>query len=101
MGKFDDYLNAVDLGSGIPDTFINDLKAAYQDDLSIHNAKVETLEGEKANLLTQLTEKDAEITSVKSKNFDLLMAIPNDNSNDAENQTQTQTDVESIDDLFD
>lgn len=97
MGKFDDYLANVDLNNGIPDGFITGLTAAYNDDLSIPAAKIESLETEKTNLLTQLTEKDNEITAAKAKNFDLLMQLPK--QEDA-NEHEPEPVIDSIDDLF-
>lgn len=58
MAKFDDFLTHVDLSNGIPDGFIDGLRSAYNEDLSIPTSKVETLESEKSTLLSQLTEKE-------------------------------------------
>lgn len=97
MGKFDDYLANVDLNNGIPDGFITGLTAAYNDDLSIPVAKIESLETEKTELLTQLTEKTNEVTVAKAKNFDLLMQLP---KQEDINESEPETVIDSVDDLF-
>ena len=98
MGKFEDFLDNVDLNNGIPDGFLTGLRAAHDDDLSIPLAKVTALETEKTELNGQLTKTAQELTAAKAKNFDLLMQIPKQDDND--NQPVVTDNIDDIDDLF-
>lgn len=90
MAKVTDMLDSLGTGEdGIsplyPDTFLDDLRGAYTDDLSVPAAKISVLE-------TDLAAALAEIDRLKAHNYDLLMQIP------AEGAPASEDDNESEDD---
>jgi len=76
MARFREYINSwvpPEDGNADLNTIFADLTSAYDEDFSIAAAAVD--ERDKA-----LAEKDAAIASLKSQNYDLLMAAPADDA---------------------
>lgn len=74
MARFHDLLSSVGVGEdgvslAYPDTFSDDLTAAYDEDFSVPSAKIQVLESENAELVAQ-------IATLKAHNYDLLMQVP-------------------------
>ena len=99
----DNFGNAIELPEGFKDA----ISSAYDEDFSISHAKVSDLESqlnEKDNNINQLnTDYSAQISSLKSANYDLLRAVPKDaqvvNANDNDRSNQQDHDI-TIADLF-
>lgn len=97
MGKFHDVIeNAAEL----PEEVKEALTAAYEEDYSIVDAKVDDLSSKLAAKDGEITEKHNEIKSLKSANYDLLRAVPSnavvgrdDNDDDSNNQEITIADL--------
>jgi len=62
--------------NGLPESFADDLAAAYQNDLSVRDAAVNERENQLTEKENALTAKDAEINRLKAVNYDLLVAAP-------------------------
>lgn len=60
---------------GLPDTIYDDLHGAYNDAVSAGDARVSELQG-------SIQEREAEISRLKSANYDLLMASRADTGGD-------------------
>jgi len=75
---------------GLSPTIYDDLSAAYTNDTSTRDAKIE-VQG------TDLAAAQAEILALKAMNYDLLMAAGIDNSSDS-GDDNSETDSESDDD---
>ena len=76
---------------GLSPTIYDDLSAAYTNDTSTRDAKIE-VQG------NDLAAAQAEILALKAMNYDLLMAAGIDNSADTvDDETETDSDSESDD----
>lgn len=74
---------------GLSPTIYDDLSAAYTNDMSTRDAKIE-VQG------TDLAAAQAEILALKAMNYDLLMAAGIDNSGESgDDETETETDSDS------
>jgi hypothetical protein len=105
MGKFHDAMNDFGQAGNLPEGFADAMSSAYDEDFSSANAKVSDLE-------TQLTAKDgtinqlntdfsAQVSSLKSANYDLLRAVPKDAGVDkSEKDTNLSDHAITIADLF-
>ena len=62
--------------NGVPETFADDLQAAYADDLSVRDAAVTAREQAIADHQAQIAAKDAEVLRLKAVNYDLIKAAP-------------------------
>jgi len=74
MPKFDDLLNSLGVAEdGIstvyPETFVDDIRAAYADDFSIPDARIQVLESD-------LKAANAEILALKAHNYELMVSAP-------------------------
>lgn len=82
MGKFQDAMNDFGQTNELPEGFADLINTAYSDDFSSADAKVTGLETElvkRDKTITQLnTDFGAQISSLKSANYDLLRAVPKD-----------------------
>ena len=80
---------------GIPDTIYDDIAGTYNHAVETRDAKIS--ETEKA-----LQEREAEISALKSANYDLMMstAVEKDEGGD-ESETEPEDSPSGIDDLFD
>ena len=94
MGRFHDTMDNFGNAIELPDGFKDAIFGAYDEDFSSSGAKVSDLENqliEKDTAITQLnTDYGAQISSLKSANYDLLRAVPKDaNSSSADNNDRT------------
>lgn len=74
MARFHDMLSSLGVGEdgvsvAYPDTFTDDISAAYDEDFSVPTAKIGVLE-------TELAGANEEIARLKAHNYDLLMQVP-------------------------
>jgi hypothetical protein len=74
MARVHDMLSSLGVGEdgvsvAYPDTFVDDISAAYEEDMSGPTAKIGVLE-------TELAEANAKIAELKAHNYDLLMQVP-------------------------
>lgn len=103
MAKFHDVLDSLGMGedglTAYPETFTNDITAAYEDDLSIPAARVSVLEAD-------LAAAQAEILRLKAHNYELITAVPaedngdQDTDPDSDNNDDTDETDEGVDSLF-
>ena len=102
MAKFDDLINSIGVGEdgvtlAYPDTFIDDVRTAYADDMSIPDAQIQVLMAENASL-------KEEVILLKAHNYELITQVPSDDSgsddaNDDSDNSDNDEDV-TTDDLF-
>jgi hypothetical protein len=101
MARFHDLLATLGVGedgvsTAYPDTFTDDLSAAYDEDFSVPSAKIQVLETENAELAAQ-------IATLKAHNYDLLMQIPTaatpDQGGEGENDENPDSEDEEPDEL--
>lgn len=57
------------ISTAYPETFTDDIRAAYEEDFSIPSAKIEVLEAE-------LAAAKAEILALKAHNYELMVSVP-------------------------
>jgi hypothetical protein len=105
MGKFHDAMNDFGQTNELPDGFSELMNAAYDEDFSSADAKVSGLEKElitKDKTITQInTDYGAQISSLKSANYDLLRAVPKDAKASVSDKDSNMSDHSiSIADLF-
>ena len=106
MSKFHDAMNDFSTAADLPDDFKSAISSAYDDDFSSYEAKVAQLETQlalKDDTINQIkTDSSAQISSLKSANYDLLRAVPKDAKvNVSDNSDDNLSDHEiTIDDLF-
>jgi hypothetical protein len=105
MARFDDLLSSLGTGEdGIsvayPDTFGDDIRSAYDEDMSIPTAKIQVLESENAELLAQ-------VATLKAHNYDLLMQIPaapseeiSDEGGDNDSDSDSEDEPDNLDKVF-
>lgn len=99
MGKFDDLIESLDLSGGIPDGFVESLRAAHEEDLSVPIAKIDELTASTTEYVSQLAAKDAEISKAKAANYDLLMRMPGETTKDLTPDTESGSSI-TPNDLF-
>jgi hypothetical protein len=80
---------------GVPTSIYDDLTKAWDDFSTGSEAKVSELQ-------TRTKEYESEISRLKAKNYDLLMATAGDNGSDSENDNDedNKSDSHGIDSLF-
>jgi hypothetical protein len=102
MGRVQDYLNGFNPDEINPETFTNDILSAHNEDISIYDAKIESLNNVISAKDNALSAANHEISAVKSQNYDLLMQLPNaaDMSRDEETHDGDETTDIDFDDLF-
>lgn len=105
MGKFHDLTDSLGYGEDgtslqYPDTFIDDARSAYDEDMSIPSARISVLEAD-------LAAASAEIIRLKAHNYELITAVPDEpgepNSDDADNDSADDDNSDSdegVDSLF-
>lgn len=102
MAKFDDLINSIGVGEdgvsiAYPDTFIDDLRGAYTDDMSIPDAQIQVLTAENAGL-------KQEVILLKAHNYELITQVPSEDvgsDNDSDNDSDDDSDEDvTTDDLF-
>lgn len=96
MAKFHDLFDSLGVQEdgvslAYPDTFRDDLTAAYDEDFSVPSAKIQVLESENAEL-------KAQIAGLKAHNYDLLMSGPAEPSDDDPVDDATTPDGDNPDD---
>lgn len=80
MPKVTDLLSSLGVAEdGIstvyPDTFVEDITAAYAEDMSIPDARISVLEAD-------LAAAQAEILALKAHNYELMVSVPADEPDD-------------------
>lgn len=101
MSKVKELLSSLGMGEdglsvAYPDSFNDDITAAYDEDFSVPTAKIGVLEQELAVAL-------AKIDELKAHNYDLLMQVPAVTpAEDApeENQESEDSEPDELDDVF-
>lgn len=94
MARFNDILNQFG-DAELPENFLPALITAYDEDMSIPNAKIEQIEAEREKLA-------ATVADLKVQNFDLIRASSgNDNKESESDNTGDDNRVVTINDLFD
>lgn len=104
MGKFHDLTDSLGYGEdGVslqyPETFIDDARSAYDEDMSIPSARISVLEAD-------LAAEQAEIIRLKAHNYELLTAVPDepgepDPDDDGDDADDNDNDSdEGVDSLF-
>lgn len=82
MSKFQDAMNDFSNTPDLPEGLLSTLTNAYTEDFSSYEAKVSGMENELASkddaMTQQNTDYSAQISSLKSANYDLLRAVPKD-----------------------
>ena len=82
MSKFEDAMNSFSDSDNLSDDIRTAFNTAYSEDFSSYEAKVSGMETQLADkdvAMTQLnTDYSAQISSLKSANYDLLRAVPKD-----------------------
>ncbi len=103
MAKFHELLDSLGYGedgitTAYPETFITDVTAAYDEDMSIPTSAVDVLKAENAEL------KD-EIVRLKAHNYELITAVPavddepNPDPEDSADDNENDSD-KGVDSLF-
>ena len=84
---------------GLRPELVEEIAAAYQDDISIRDAAVNERQALIATRELEIAERDKEVTRLKAINYDLLVAAPkagepgeNDNNDGAGDKTGTGVD---------
>lgn len=93
MARFNEVVGEFD-PDNIPETFVDDLNAAYTEDLSVPQAKIDELHAK-----ADLAEKT--IAELKSRNYDLMTAIPADNDTGDAPDSSGDPDEPTVDALID
>lgn len=105
MAKFHELTDSLGYGEdGVtlqyPETFIDDLRSAYDEDMSIPESRILVLEAD-------LAAANAEIVRLKAHNYELITAVPSEepNADDADSgadddSNDNQSDDEGVDSLF-
>lgn len=99
MGKFDDIIGSWEPDTELPDDWRDQLRGAYTEDFEGAIAKNNELSTQLDNVSSSSA---AEISKLKSTNYDLLMQIPsNGNSTDTTNIIDNDDDTDiTVEDLF-
>lgn len=95
MPKVTDLLSSLGVAEdGIstvyPDTFVGDITAAYDEDMSIPAARISVLEAD-------LAAAQAEILALKAHNYELMVSVPADEP-DAEPEGEPEEEPDDNDD---
>lgn len=104
MGKFHDLTDSLGYGEdGVslqyPDTFIDDARAAYDEDMSIPSARISVLEAD-------LAAAQSEIVRLKAHNYELITQVPDDepvdsdDTNADDDNDNDNDDDQGVDSLF-
>ena len=82
MSKFEDAMNSFNGSDDLSDSIREAFNTAYSEDFSSYEAKVSGMESQLADkdvaMNQQNTDYSAQISSLKSANYDLLRAVPKD-----------------------
>ena len=96
--KFSDLIAAVgESPDGLPESFLTDASSAYDEDMGVYSGKIEVLEA-------QLAELTVENAQLKAHNYDLIMAQPQaeiDDAEDVDDDGGDGDDTLTPDNLFD
>lgn len=95
MAKFHDTISSLGVGDdgvsvAYPDTFTDDILAAYDEDMSVPNAKIAVLERD-------LAAANETINQLKAHNYDLLTQVPSEPTLEASDEDSNESD-DSADD---
>lgn len=95
MAKVLDLINSVGFGDdGIslayPDTFLDDIRASYDEDMSIPTAKITGLEAD-------LAAAQAEIANLKIHMYDLINQVPDTSDSDDSDDSESDSDSDNDD----
>lgn len=71
--KFDDLINSIGVGedgvtTAYPDTFLDDMRGAYAEDMQIPDARIQVLESD-------LATATAQVTQLMAENYQLIKAV--------------------------
>lgn len=103
MGVFDDYVTSLEGQENLsPLEVASKLHELHNEELGVHNAKIEELNGVIAERDSALTEAATALTVQKAKNFDLALQIPGAPAPAEKPETDGEIDgaTITIDDLF-
>jgi hypothetical protein len=98
MGKFEDYIRAIDPTVELPANLLTDLQNAYTEDLALSEAKIASVETALADKDATITKLNGDLTTAKSHNYDLLLQVPKTVEEDTK-PLDGETSI-NIDDLF-
>lgn len=93
--KFDDLINSIGVGedgvsTAYPDTFLDDMRGAYAEDMAIPDARIQVLESD-------LATATAQVTQLMAENYQLIKAVGASSAVDEE-PTDDDTDNDADDD---
>lgn len=77
MSTFEEYINRLDGQENLdPSKIVADLLGLHTQEIGTREAKIQELNDGIAQRDTSISEREAEITRWKAKNFDLAMQVP-------------------------
>jgi hypothetical protein len=77
MGKLEEYINSLEGQDDLSiESVVSEMLNIHNGELGTANAKIETLNSQITDKDNVIRERDAEITEVKSKNWDLVNQLP-------------------------
>lgn len=101
MTKFEDFIRSIDPSVTLPENFLSSLQSAYDEDMGLITAKNASLETEIAGKQEIAANLERELTASKAKNYDLLMALPADETNnEPKNSDELIVSDDELDDIF-
>lgn len=105
MGKVNDYINSLDGQEHLTvEEVAGKLLELHNEEISIRESKIASLETEKDGLATTVAEKDGEITRVKAMNWDLVNQLPKEGDNEGESENPGGNEINqkliTLDDAF-
>lgn len=105
MGKFHELTDSLGYGEdgvslAYPETFIDDARAAYDEDMSIPSSRISVLEAD-------LAAAQQEIIRLKAHNYELITAVPaepddttTDDADGADDDNDNEESDKGVDSLF-
>lgn len=87
MGKVEDYINSLDGKENLSVVEVaRELLELHNEEVTIREARISSLEQEKDGLASTIAEKDSEITKAKNLAYDYMLQIPAESTGDEGNQ---------------
>ena len=101
MSAFDDFINGLE-GKDEIDTLevVRELSKLHNEEVGIHTAKIEELNGFIAEKDNAIADLGNELTSQKAKNYDIISAQPAFKVNEPGEREEINSSNITIDDLF-
>ena len=101
MPKFTDLISTLGFAedgitTAYPESFLPDIQAAYADDMSIPDARIQVLEAD-------LAAAQAEVIALKAHNYELLVSAPvvaDDSTEESDEDPDGEPDDAGVDGLF-